>query len=72
MATNPYLAQMGQGIAQQANQSLMYGALPQVNSGAVAAGGYGGSRQGIAQGLAIGMSNQGVSNALGNLYGQAY
>ena len=36
------------------------------------AGQYGSSRQGIAQGLAIGQSQQGLSNSLANLYGNAY
>lgn len=74
MATNlnPYLASMGNAITQQANQNLQYNVLPGINSGAVAAGGYGGSRHGIAQGQAIGMNQQGISNALANMYGQAY
>ena len=70
--SNPYLGAQAGAIQQQANQNLTQNLLPAVNSGAVAAGGYGGSRQGIAQGLAMGQTQQGVSNALAGLYGNAY
>jgi hypothetical protein len=69
---NPYLAQMGQAITSTANDNLNYNVLPGINSGAVAAGGYGGSRHGIAQGLAIGQNQQGIANSLASLYGGAY
>jgi hypothetical protein len=35
-------------------------------------GGYGDSRQGIAQGIAMGDTQQGITNALAGLYGNAY
>lgn len=64
---NPYLTgQIQQGIDQandayantttNNNNNLLNTLLPAINSGAEAAGGYGGSRQGIAQGLALGMN----------------
>jgi hypothetical protein len=70
--SNPYLAAQSQAIQQQADQNLQNTVLPGINSGAMMAGGYGGSRQGIAQGNAIGMAQQGVSNALASMYGDAY
>jgi hypothetical protein len=64
---NPYLPAASQAITNQVNQNLQQNQLPGINSGAIAAGGFGGSRQGIAQGLAIGQTNQGLSNSLANL-----
>lgn len=69
---NPYLQNQAAAITQQANQNLTQNQLPAINSAAIAAGGYGGSRQGIAQGLAIGQTNQGIANSLASLYGNAY
>lgn len=72
MAGNPYLSSQANAITNQANQNLMNYQLPGVRSGAMAAGGFGGSRQGIAEGLAIGQTNQGITNSLAGLYGNAY
>lgn len=69
---NPYLPSQAQAITNQVNQNLQQQQLPGINSGAIAAGGFGGSRQGIAQGLAIGQTNQALGNSLANLYGNAY
>lgn len=69
---NPYLQNQANAITQQANQNLTQNQLPAINSAAIAAGGYGGSRQGIAQALAIGQTNQGIANSLSSLYGNAY
>jgi hypothetical protein len=69
---NPYIPAQAQAITNQVNQNLQQQQLPGINSGAIAAGGFGGSRHGIAQGLAIGQSNQAIGNSLANLYGQAY
>lgn len=69
---NPYLSQQADAITSQANNNLMNYQLPGINSGAIAAGGFGGSRQGVAQGLAIGQTNQGITNSLAGLYSNAY
>jgi hypothetical protein len=69
---NPYLPQQAQAITNQVNNNLQQQQIPGINSGAIAAGGFGGSRQGIAQGLAIGQTNQALGNSLSNLYGNAY
>lgn len=72
MGSNPYLGAQAGAITQQANQNLQLNQLPGIASGAVAAGGYGGSRQGVAEGVATGLTNQGITNSLSNLYGNAY
>lgn len=69
---NPYLSAEAGAITNQVNQNLMQTQLPAINRGAVLNGGYGGSRQGIAQSGAIGATNQGLSNSLAGLYGNAY
>jgi len=69
---NPYLQQQAQGIAQDATQNYLNVVAPQVRSGAVAAGGYGGSRQGIAEGLAQQGLNRDIVNAQAKLFGSAY
>ena len=72
MATNPYLQDQANAITQTATQNLNNNILPGINGGAMVAGGYGGSRQGIAQGNAIGQTNEGITNSLANLYGTSY
>jgi hypothetical protein len=69
---NPYLAQMGTDLQGQFNRNLTQNTLPSLRGGAVAAGGVGGSRQGIAEGLAAGASNTGADNAITSLYGNDY
>jgi hypothetical protein len=69
---NPYLDMMGGAVVQQAAQGLNNQVLPGIRSNAMMAGGIGGSRQGIAEGNAIGQTMQGVSNSLAGLYGNAY
>ena len=69
---NPYLQNAGQQMASIVNQGLTQQVLPSIGRGAVATGGYGGSRQGIAEGLAIGQAQQGLNQALGNMYLNSY
>lgn len=69
---NPWLEQQAQGIATNLTNNFNQSVMPQINAGAVMAGGYGGSRQGIAQGLAMQGLNRDIANAQANLYGQAY
>jgi hypothetical protein len=83
---NPYLQQMQQASTNQAMQtynqglqSAMQTIEPQIQSGAIGAGQYGGSRQGIAEGIMgqqelINAQNLGQSSlaAGANLYGNAY
>ena len=69
---NPFLDGMAGSVVQQAAQGLNNQVLPGIRAGAMMAGGIGGSRQGIAEGNAIGQTMQGVSNSLAGLYGNAY
>lgn len=70
--SNPYLQDQSNAITRTVTDNLQQTILPAINSQAVANGGYGGSRQGIAQGLAIGQTNQGLASALANLQSQGY
>ena len=63
---NPYLPAMADDITRRASTQFMQQINPAINRAAVANGGYGGSRQGIAQGLAM---SQGMDNIAGQLSG---
>lgn len=70
--SNPYLenqafAMMG-NMARNLNENVM----PGIRSEALASGQYGGSRQGIAEGLAMSRMNQDLAPALTNMFGNAY
>lgn len=69
---NPYLDQMAAGITQQATRNLNEQIMPGIRSQAIAAGGFGDARHGVAEGLAIGRTNDALTNALANLYGTDY
>lgn len=68
---NPYLANAAQALTSQVTNNLNTNVLPGIDSNAIAAGGYGGSRQGVADSLAIGQSNLGLSSGLASLYNNA-
>ena len=69
---NPYLQQMGDAIVQQNTQNLQRNVMPRIGSAAMAAGGYGGSRQGVVESNAISDLNTANANGLASLYGGAY
>ena len=69
---NPYLQQMGDALVQQNTQNLQRNVLPSISSAAMAAGGYGGSRQGVVESNAISDLNTANANGLASLYGGAY
>lgn len=69
---NPYLDQIAQGITLQTTRNLNEQIMPGIRSQAVAAGGYGDARHGIAEGLAIGRTQDALTNSLANLYGTDY
>lgn len=71
-ANNPMLGQISQDIANTTTQNLQRNVLPGIRSGAALAGGYGGSRQGVAEGLAISDMNNQLIQAQNQLYGQAH
>lgn len=58
---SPYLDQMFQAIDQQGTQNLNQNIMPNIRYGAQAAGGFGDSRQGIAEGNAIAQAQQGMA-----------
>ena len=70
--SNPYLTNVANSLQTQSNQNLFQNVLPQINRGAVAVGGFGDSRNAIAQGVAAGNAQAGLDSALSNLYGNAY
>ena len=71
VANNPYV----QGMAQQA-ASDAYGqlnpALAGIRQGAIQSGGYGGGRQGVAEGLAISGAADAANSAAAGIYSDAY
>lgn len=68
---NPYLDAQADNITKRLNRNLQENILPGIGQGATMAGQYGGSRQGIAQGKAIGDTNDNLANALTNMYSGA-
>lgn len=70
--SNPYLQNIAQDNYTMANRNLLENVMPGIRSGSQAAGQYGGSRQGIAEGLAISRMNQDVTTANNQMYGNAY
>lgn len=69
---NPYLDQQASAITNQLTRNLNENVMPGVRSEALASGQYGGSRQGIAEGLAASRLNQDLAPALTGLYGGAF
>lgn len=69
---NPYLDQQAQAITNQMNNNWSRNLAPSIRSGAMAAGGFGGSRQGVVEANGLNDLNQGLGNSLSNLYGSAW
>lgn len=72
LTQNPYMNAIGNDITRRAGQQFTQQIAPSINRAAVANGGYGGSRQGIAQGLAMSQGMDNVAGQLSNLYGQQF
>lgn len=68
--TNPYLQGMGNTIVNQMTENYNRNQLPSMRSGAMAAGGFGGSRQGVVEANGLRDLNLGIGQNLTNLYGQ--
>lgn len=72
---NPQLTQMMRDTAGVSTENFLRNVAPSLRGGAIAAGGYGGSRSGIAEGLATSDLNNQIqrsnTNLLGNLYESA-
>ena len=71
-AMNPYLQQMGDMMAGTMTNNWQRQVQPQIASGAMAAGGYGGSRQGVVEANSANDLNNGIGSALASLYGNGY
>lgn len=67
-----YLDPMAASITNQITRNATENILPQIRSDAIASGQYGGSRQGIAEGLAMSRLNQDLSTGLAPMYGTAF
>ena len=71
-ANNPYVQNMMQSNQFMANRNLSENLLPRIASGAAAAGQMGGSRQGIAEGLAMRGTQEALANANAQTMMDAY
>lgn len=69
---NPYWQGLMDDISRQYTQTLTDSWLPSIRSNAIASGGLGGARQGVAEGLAVGRAGQGLSSALTGLGGNLW
>jgi hypothetical protein len=69
---NPYLQDQANNISANMTRNFQSAVMPGINQGAMAAGGFGGSRQGIAQGLGMRGLNDSIGQAQTNLYSNAY
>lgn len=69
---NSYLDPQANAMIASMTRNMNENVMPGIRSNAVVSGTYGGSRQGIAEGLAASRLNQDIAPALTNLYGNAY
>lgn len=69
---NPWLQQMGNTLSSQLQQQYQNTTAPALASQALAAGGYGSSRQGVIEANALNNLQKNTGDALTNLYGQGY
>lgn len=69
---NPFLDQMAAGITSQMNDNWTRNQLPSMRSGAMASGGFGGSRQGVVEANGLNDMNRSLGQNLTNLYGTDY
>ena len=66
---NPYLRQMGVDVGNQMFDQWSRNTLPSIRSGAMAAGGFGGSRQGVVEANGINDMQRNYGQALTSMYG---
>lgn len=69
---NPYVDQVADVVTRRINQNLREQVLPALQSGAVASGTLGGSRQALAQGLAVRETNRELADRLAQLYAEEF
>jgi len=71
VANNPYVNNMAQAAADRAMGSLTP-QMADIRGGAIMSGGYGGGRQGIAEGNALAGAADSANQAAASIYGNAY
>ena len=69
---NPYLSNQVANMQTQSNDNWTRNLQPSIRSGAMAAGGFGGSRQGVVEANALKDQNSNLTNATANLYANDY
>lgn len=69
---NPYLGRYADAMARPITQNLTERILPAIRSDAISSGGYGGSRQGIAEGIAARGAAEAIGDRTAQLYSGAY
>lgn len=69
---NPYLYQAAMGATRPVVEQLTESILPSIRGGAINTGQYGGSRQALAEGTAIGKAAQAMGDITSGMYSNAY
>lgn len=69
---NPFLSDQAAQISRNLTDNWQNSLLPSINAGYRTGGGFGSNRQGIAQGLGLGRTQQAIGDAQTNLYSNAY
>lgn len=70
--SNPYLGRYADAMSRPVTQALTERILPAIRSDAISSGGYGGSRQGIAEGIAARGAAEAIGDRTAGLYSNAY
>ncbi len=70
--TNPWLSKTFEMSAKDVTDKYQQGIFPQIKSAAMGTGAYGGSRQGVAEGIASGKFAEELSDLATKIYGPAY
>ena len=70
--SNPYLGRYADAMARPIVQNLTERILPSIRGDAISSGGYGGSRQGIAEGIASRGASEAIGDRTAQLYSGAY
>lgn len=71
-ANNPTVQKWANAAVQPITEAYKQNVMPAIQDSAVATGGLGGSRQGVAEGIAAGNYMDAVGNTTANIYNQAY
>lgn len=72
LANNPYLEPYMQAATRPLEQQLQFSTMPGIRSQFTGAGQYGSSRQGVAEGVAQGLTNQAIGDTRAKIASQAY